>query len=60
MLSVSVIVPNYNHARYLRQRINSVLEQTYQDFEVILLDDYSTDDSQSILLEYAIRSKSEN
>jgi glycosyltransferase involved in cell wall biosynthesis len=53
MPSVSVIVPNYNHARYLRQRINSVLEQTYQDFEVILLDDYSTDDSQSILLEYA-------
>lgn len=53
MLSVSVIVPNYNHARYLRQRINSVLEQTYQDFEVILLDDCSTDDSQSILREYA-------
>ena len=38
MPNVSVIIPNYNHARYLRQRIESVLRQTYQDFEVILLD----------------------
>ena len=36
MLTVSV-VPNYNHARYLRKRIASVLDQTYQDFEVVLL-----------------------
>src|SRR6202043_2352137 len=40
-------------ARYLRQRVESVLGQTYQDFEVILLDDCSTDESQSILREYA-------
>src|SRR6266699_2829803 len=53
MLTVSVIIPNYNHARYLRKRIESVLEQTYQDFEVILLDDCSTDESRSILSEYA-------
>ncbi len=53
MPTVSVIVPNYNHARYLRQRIESVLRQTYQDFEVILLDDCSTDDSRSILSSYA-------
>jgi len=53
MPKVSVIVPNYNHARYLRQRIDSVLQQTYQDFEVILLDDCSTDDSRSIIGEYA-------
>lgn len=50
---VSVVIPNYNHARYLRQRIDSVLGQTYQDFEVILLDDCSKDDSRSILSEYA-------
>ena len=49
MPKVSVIIPNYNHARYLRQRLESVLGQTYQDFEVILLDDCSTDESQSIL-----------
>jgi len=50
--TVSVIIPNYNHARYLRQRIDSVLGQTYQDFEVIVLDDGSTDESRSIIREY--------
>jgi glycosyltransferase involved in cell wall biosynthesis len=50
---VSVIVPNYNHARFLRQRLDSIVGQTFQDFELILLDDCSTDDSQSILREYA-------
>jgi GT2 family glycosyltransferase/SAM-dependent methyltransferase len=53
MSKVSIIIPNYNHARYLRQRIDSVLGQTYQDFEVILLDDCSTDESRSIVSEYA-------
>src|SRR3984893_13145 len=53
MSKVSVVVPNYNHARFLRQRIASVLGQTYRDFELILLDDGSSDESQSILREYA-------
>ncbi len=53
MPTVSVIVPNYNHARFLPKRIESVLRQTYQDFEVILLDDCSTDDSRAILSQYA-------
>jgi glycosyltransferase involved in cell wall biosynthesis len=53
MPQVSVVVPNYNHARYLRRRIDTVLEQGYQDIEVILLDDCSTDESRSILQEYA-------
>jgi glycosyltransferase involved in cell wall biosynthesis len=52
MPKVSVIVPNYNHARYLQQRMDSILNQTYQDFELILLDDYSTDNSREILLSY--------
>ncbi len=52
MPTVSVIVPNYNHARYLRRRIDSILAQTYSDFELILLDDCSTDDSQSIIRKY--------
>src|SRR5580700_7655431 len=50
---VSVIVPNYNHADFLPQRINSILGQTFQDFELILLDDHSNDESQSILAKYA-------
>jgi glycosyltransferase involved in cell wall biosynthesis len=49
---VSVIIPNYNHARYLKERINSVLNQTYQDFELIILDDCSTDNSLQIIDEY--------
>jgi len=51
-VKVSVIIPNYNHARYLRQRIDSVLNQTYQNLEVILLDDASTDGSQAMLEAY--------
>jgi glycosyltransferase involved in cell wall biosynthesis len=53
MPKVSVIVPNYNHARFLRRRIDTILAQSFQDFELILLDDYSTDDSRAILCEYA-------
>ena len=52
---VSVVVPNYNHAPYLRQRLESVYGQSYPNFEVILLDDCSTDDSREILTEYAER-----
>ena len=50
---VSVIVPNYNHAAFLKERIESILAQTYQDFELILLDDCSTDCSRSVLQAYA-------
>ena len=49
---VSVIIPNYCHARYLKQRIDSVLAQTYSDIEVVLLDDCSTDSSREILESY--------
>lgn len=49
---VSVIVPNYNHARYLSERIESILNQTYNDLELIILDDASTDDSHRVLARY--------
>jgi glycosyltransferase involved in cell wall biosynthesis len=52
MYKVSVIVPNYNHALYLPQRIDSILSQTYKDFELILMDDNSSDDSRRILESY--------
>ena len=49
MPTISVIIPNFNHAPYLRQRIESVLSQTFQDFELILLDDCSTDGSRELM-----------
>lgn len=49
---VSVIVPNYNHARYLEQRLDTVFNQTYQNFEVIILDDKSTDNSLEVIHRY--------
>lgn len=52
MCKVSIVVPNYNYARYLPARINSILNQEFQDFELILLDDASTDNSRQILHSY--------
>jgi glycosyltransferase involved in cell wall biosynthesis len=52
MTKVSVIIPNYNHERFLEKRIRSVLEQTYQSFEVICLDDASTDQSNQVLAKF--------
>ena len=49
---VSVIIPNYNHARFLDERIQSILNQTYQNFEVIILDDISSDNSVEFINQY--------
>lgn len=45
---VSVVVTNYNHGRFLERRILSVLDQTFRDFELLYLDDASTDDSAAV------------
>lgn len=52
---VTVIVPNYNHAPYLRQRLESVFGQTWRNLEVLLMDDCSSDGSREILREFAER-----
>lgn len=49
---VTIIVPNYNHVQYLEKRIDSILGQTFQDFELILLDDCSSDGSEKIINNY--------
>ncbi len=49
---VSVILPNYNHSKYLNERIQSILNQTYTNYEIIILDDCSTDDSRKIIDNY--------
>lgn len=55
MQQVSIIVPNYNHSRYLKKRLDSILNQTFNHFECILLDDASSDNSVEILEEYVNR-----
>jgi glycosyltransferase involved in cell wall biosynthesis len=50
---VSVIVPNYNHSKFLNERLDSILSQTFKDFELIILDDYSTDNSREIIESYS-------
>jgi glycosyltransferase involved in cell wall biosynthesis len=54
---VTVIIPNYNHENFLQQRIESVLCQTFQDFEIIIFDDASTDSSLGFLNKYKNNSK---
>ncbi|MEO7311377.1 MAG: glycosyltransferase family 2 protein [Chitinophagaceae bacterium] len=49
---ISVIIPNYNHALFLDLRINTILNQTFEDFEVIILDDCSTDNSREVINQY--------
>jgi glycosyltransferase involved in cell wall biosynthesis len=52
---VSIVVPSYNHARYLREAIDSILAQDYPRIELIVIDDGSTDGSPDILRGYGAR-----
>lgn len=52
---ISIIVPVYNAEKYIRRCVNSILTQTFVDFEVLLIDDGSVDDSGRICDEYAIK-----
>lgn len=54
-LRVTAVVPNYNHERYLRERLDSILSQTYPLIDIIVLDDCSTDNSRQVIEDYHVR-----
>ena len=49
---ISIVLPVYNGAKYLRESIDSILAQTYTNWELLILDDCSTDESPAIAKEY--------
>jgi len=51
MPKVSIVIPTYNSARYLPETINSILSQDFDDFEIIVVDDHSTDDTKKVIKE---------
>ena len=53
MSTVTVLMPVYNGTRYLREAIDSILKQTFEDFEFLIIDDASTDESASVILSYS-------
>jgi glycosyltransferase involved in cell wall biosynthesis len=52
---VSVLMPNYNCERYIAESIESILDQSFTDFEFIIIDDASTDGSWEIIQKYAVK-----
>ncbi len=52
MSNISVILTSYNHSKYIRESIDSVLNQTFTDFELIILDDSSSDNSWELISQY--------
>lgn len=55
MPKVSVVIPTYNYAHFLREAIESVLAQTFRDFEVIVVDDGSTDNTPEVVAQFGDR-----
>jgi glycosyltransferase involved in cell wall biosynthesis len=57
LVLVSVLIPSYNHEKYLSETIESVLDQSFKDFELIILDDFSRDNSRAIIENYQRKDK---
>lgn len=57
MSKVTIIIPSYNHANYLKQRLDSIYNQSFKDWEAIIIDDASTDNSISVIESYLNQNK---
>ncbi len=49
---ISVVIPTYNHAKYLDRALKSVIEQTYKNWEIIVVDNFSSDNTEEVVLKY--------
>ena len=49
---ISIVIPTYNHAKYLDKALNSVIEQTYKNWEIIVVDNFSSDNTEEVVLKY--------
>lgn len=52
-MKVSIVVTNFNYGKWLRRCLRSLINQNFTDYEIIIVDDLSTDNSRNILLEYS-------
>ena len=57
MTKFSVVIPSYNSEKYIAETVESVINQEYVNWELIIIDDGSTDESGVICDQYAIREK---
>ena len=55
MVEISVLIPSHNVEKYIRECLDSIVNQTFEDMEIICVDDGSTDSTLNILNEYALK-----